>query len=141
MRGEHRAGAGDLEGGVEVEARAAVGHGELADALEPEEAGVALVGVEDLGHVGPGDPRVRAQRADAADAEQQLLEQAVLGRAAVQPVGDVAERDRVVLDVGVEQQQRHPSDLRHPDARRELAVGGQRQADHGRACRRPRAAA
>ena len=54
--------------------------GELADPLEAEEAGVALVGVEHLGLRGSGDPRVRAQRADAADAEQQLLEQPVLAR-------------------------------------------------------------
>ena len=122
VRGEDRAGAGDLERGVEVEARAAFGHGELADPLEPEEAGVALVGVEDLGLLGAGDPRVGAQRADATDAEQQLLEQAVLDGAAVQPVGDLTERSGVVLDVGVEQQQRHPPDLRDEDARGELVL-------------------
>ena len=42
-------GAAHLERGVEVEPRAALGHGELADPLEAEEAGVALVGVEHLG--------------------------------------------------------------------------------------------
>ena len=47
--GEDGAGAGHLERGVEVEARAVLGDGELADPLEAEEAGVALVGVEDLG--------------------------------------------------------------------------------------------
>ena len=62
-----------------VEVEALVG-GELADALEAEEAGVALVGVEHLGRRVAGDPAVRADRADAADAEQQLLEQPVLGR-------------------------------------------------------------
>ena len=63
---------------------------ELADALEAEEAGVALVGVEHLGLGGAGDAAERAQRAHAADAEQQLLLEAVLAAAAVQPVGDVA---------------------------------------------------
>ena len=37
---------------------------------------------------GAGDPGVGADRADAADAEQHLLAQPVLGVAAVQPVGD-----------------------------------------------------
>ena len=56
---------------------------ERADALEAEEAGVALVGVEDLG--------VDAERLEgphAADAEQDLLADAVLGVAAVEAVGD-----------------------------------------------------
>ena len=55
----------------------------LADALEREEAGVTLVRVEHL--------RVQtecAQRAHAADAEHDLLAQAVLDVAAVEPVGD-----------------------------------------------------
>ena len=85
MRGEHRAGAGHLEGGVEGEAGVL---GELADPLEAEEAGVALVGVEHLGCGGAGEPGVGADRADAADAEQHLLAEPVLGVAAVEPVGD-----------------------------------------------------
>ena len=119
VRGEHRAGAGDLEGRVEVEAGVL---GELADPLEAEEAGVALVGVEHLGRGGAGDPGEGAERAHAADAEQHLLAQPVLGVAAVQPVGDVADDLAVLLDVGVEQQQRHAADLGDPDA------GGQRLA-------------
>ena len=107
--------AADLERGVEVELRAALGDGELADPLEAEEAGVALVGVEHLGRRVPGDPAVRAERADAADAEQQLLAQPVLAVAAVEPVGDVAVVVGVALDVGVEHQQRHPADAGHPD--------------------------
>ena len=75
---------------------------ELADALEAEEAGVALVGVEHLGLGRAGDAAERAQGAHAADAEQQLLLQAVLAAAAVEPVGDVALGGVVVLDVGVE---------------------------------------
>ena len=121
--------------------RAVLGHGQLADPLEAEEAGVALVGVEDLGLGVAGDPRVGAQGAHAADAEQQLLEQAVLGGAAVQPVGHLAQRQRVVLDVGVEQQQRHPADLRDEDARDELGVARASRGAPGPGCRRPRAAA
>ena len=56
---------------------------ELADALERQEAGVALVGVEHLGFEAEG-----AQDAHAADAEDDLLAQAVLGVAAVEAVGD-----------------------------------------------------
>ena len=122
MGGEHRARAGDLERGVEVEAGAVVGDGQLADPFEPEEAGVALVGVKDLGLLGAGDARVRAEGADAADAEQELLEEAVLGGPAVQPVGDLTKRTRVVLDVGVEQEQRHPPDLGDEDAGGQLVL-------------------
>ena len=92
--------------------------GELADPLEAEEAGVALVGVEHLGRRGAGDAGVRAQRADAADAEQQLLAQPVLAVAAVEPVGDVAVVVGVALDVGVEQQQRHAADAARPRSAR-----------------------
>ena len=46
---EDGAGARDLERGVEVEVRTVLVDGELADPLDAEEAGVALVGVEDLG--------------------------------------------------------------------------------------------
>ena len=93
-----------------------VGGDELADALEAEEAGVALVGVEHLGGRCAGDAAVGAQRAHAADAEQHLLLQPVLAAAAVQPVGDPALGGVVLLDVGVQQQQRHAADLRDPDA-------------------------
>ena len=51
---------------------------------------MALVGVEHLGLGGAGELGARAQGADSADAEQQLLQQPVLAAAAVEPVGDVA---------------------------------------------------
>ena len=51
---------------------------------------MALVGVEHLGRRVPGDAAVGADRADAADAEQHLLQQPVLAAAAVEPVGDLA---------------------------------------------------
>ncbi len=84
-----------------------------------------LVGVEDLGGGVPGEPAVRADGADAADAEQHLLEQPVLAAAAVEAVGDVAFGRGVRLDVGVEQQQRYPADLGLPDVRGEGAARGQ----------------
>ena len=94
----------------------------------PEEAGVALVGVEHLGLRCAGDPRVLAQGAHAADAEQQLLPQPVLAVAAVQPVGDLDVVVGVALHVGVEHQQRHPADLGHPDPGDQVGPVGQRDA-------------
>ena len=66
-----------------------------------------------LGRAGEVGPRL--DRAHAADAEQELLQQPVLATAAVQPVGDRAQALLVLGDVGVEQQQPHPSDGRLPD--------------------------
>ncbi len=112
---EDAAGPHGLDGLAVGEAR--VLH-ELADALEAEEAGVALVRVEHL--------RVDAQRAErphAADAEEDLLAQAVLGVAAVEAVGDAAQLGRVLVDVGVEEVQRDPTDLRLPDAGDERGAG------------------
>ena len=90
---------------------------ELADALEAEEAGVALVGVEHLRLDAHG-----LQRPHAADAEQDLLAQPVLGVAAVEAVGDLADLVGVLVDVGVEEVQRHPSRARLPH------LGDQRHA-------------
>ncbi len=64
---------------------------QVADPLQPEEAGVAFVGVEDLRSRDSGESREGLHRAGAADAEQQLLQQAVLAAAAVQPVGHAAQ--------------------------------------------------
>ena len=58
----------------------------------------------------------RAQRADAADAEDELLPEPVLAVAAVEPVGDRARLGRVPLDVGVEQVEARPADVGAPDA-------------------------
>ena len=84
---------------------------------------------------------VGAQRPHAADAEQHLLQQPVLAAAAVEPVGDLALGRRVVLDVGVEQQQRHPADLRLPDLRVQRAAAGQVDRDLQRRAVARRAAA
>ena len=102
--------------------------GELADPLDAEEPGVTLVGVEDLGRGRAGQRGVGPQRTNPADAEQHLLEQTVLAAAAVQPVGDISLGRLVVLDVGVEQQQRHPADLRLPDLRDQVSSAGQPDA-------------
>ena len=61
--------------------------------------------------------------AHAADAEEDLLAQAVLGLAAVEPVGDGAQVGGVLLHVGVEQVERHPSDLGLPHPGHERRAG------------------
>ena len=54
------------------------------------------------------------ERPHAADAEQDLLAEPVLDVAAVEPVGDRAELGRVLLDVGVEEVERHAADVGPP---------------------------
>ncbi len=55
----------------------------------------------------------------------------MLGVAAVETVGDVADLGAVLLGVGVEQQQRHPADLGDPDPCGQGAVVGQADRDLG----------
>ncbi|CAB5025836.1 unannotated protein [freshwater metagenome] len=112
--GEHRAGAAGFESLIEVEPAMALD--ELTDALDAEEACVALVHVEDLRRCGTGDAGEHADRPHAADAQQHLLLQAMLTTAAVQTVGYLALGCGVLLDVGVEEEERHASYLRDPDA-------------------------
>ena len=125
--------ARETSSAVSKSSPAALADGQLADPLEAEEAGVALVGVEHLGRRGAGEPGVGAQRPDAADAEQQLLAQAVLAGAAVEAVGDLAVVVGVALDVGVEQQQRHPADAGDPDPRHQRRAAGHLDRDASRA--------
>ena len=126
--GEHGGAAHGLEGLVEGHA---VRPHELADPLDTEEAGVALVGVVDVGHRGAGDLRPQPQRPHAAHAEQHLLLQAQLAAAAVQALGDDAGRLVVLVHVGVEEQQRHPAHLGAPDVGVQLAATGQLDGDAG----------
>ena len=90
---------------------------------------MALVHVE---HLGTGQAPQFGERTDgahSADTGQDLLPDAVLLIAAVQPVGDGAHVVIVLRDVGVEQQQRDPPHLGDPDPRRERHVVGQRELD------------
>ena len=57
----------------------------------------------------------RVEGPHPADAEEDLLAQAVLGVAAVEAVGDRADVGRVLVDVGVEQVERDAADLGLPD--------------------------
>ena len=74
-----------------------------------------LVGVEHLGRGVSAQRAERADRAHPAHAEQQFLAEPVVTAAAVQPVGDLVQVGLVLFHVGVEQQQRDPPDLGHPD--------------------------
>ncbi len=90
----------------------------LADPLEGEEPGVALVEVEHLRVDTEG-----AQCPHAADAEDDLLAQAMVGVAAVEAVGDRHTVGGVAFDVGVEEVQRHPADVGAPHADRDGIAG------------------
>ncbi len=91
---------------------------QLAHPLQPEEAGVALVGVEDL-RVEPEG----LQRPHPADAEQDLLADAVLGVAAVEPVGDGPSLGGVAVHIAVQEVQPDAADVGPPD----LAPAGARR--------------
>src|SRR6266550_2306380 len=71
---------------------------------------MAFVEMEDAGV----DPQ-RAQSPHAADAKDDLLAKAAVGLGHVEAVGDVPKVLRVRLEVRVEEEQRHPPDLRAPD--------------------------
>ena len=89
----------------------------LADAFDADERGVTLVAVEHL----VLDTQF-AQGPDAADAQQNLLLEAVLPVAAVEVVGDLTVFFEVVLEIGVQQEQVGASYLAFPDARRKRAA-------------------
>ncbi len=118
--------------GVEVQPLVA----EFGDALQAEEARVALVGVEHLGRGMAGETTVRPDRAHSSDAEQHLLEQPVLAAAPVEPVGHAPFTEVVLLHVRVEQQERDTADLGQPDPGPQRPAAGQGQGDLGRGCRR-----
>ncbi len=56
----------------------------------------------------------------------------MVAAAAVQPVGDVALAGGVLLDVGVEEEERHPADPGQPDAGVQRAPARQGEDDAGR---------
>ncbi len=134
VRGEDGAGTHDLEALVEGQPFA----DEVGDALDTQESGVAFVGVEDLGlgHAGEFGPDF--ERADAADAQQELLQQAMLSPAAVQAVGDRSQRVVVLGDVRVEKQEADAADRRLPDPRVQRTALGKCECDlHGCSVRLP----
>jgi len=112
-----------IERGLEVDLRAGRLDGQLADPLDAQEPGMPFVGVEHLRLRMPGHRAVPPHRAETADPGQDLLADPMIGVAAVQPVGDLPKVLVVLVDVGVQQQQRDPTDVRLPDLRPQLAHG------------------
>ena len=102
---------------------------ELRHPLEALETGVALVRVVHVGRRAAGEGAERADGAHAADAEQQLLQQAVLAAAAVEAVGDAAHLLGVRRRLGVEEQQRDAPDVGDPHAGVQLPVARQVERD------------
>lgn len=93
---------------------------------------MALVHVEHLRFRQPLDGGERPDRPHAADAGQEFLLDPVLLIAAIQPIGHRAQFVFGFGDVGIQQQQRNSSDLRHPHPGLELAGVGHGEADqHG----------
>ena len=114
MGGEHRTGPHHGQRGVEIEV---IGGHELPDALQSKKTRVALIHVEDVRCGTAFDGCECSDGAYPADTGQQFLFDPVFLVAAVQPVGDVTQIVVVLRDVGIEQQQRDPTHLSHPDPR------------------------
>ena len=120
VRREHRRLADLVERGVEGGAVL----DQIADALQHDEAGVPFVQVEDA--------RIRTerlQRADAADAEDDLLLDARLAIAAVEARRELAVPRRVLLEVGVEQVDLHAADPHTPDGDQDRPVAERHRRD------------
>ena len=90
----------------------------LPRAFGQQERRVALVEVPDRRR----QPE-RPDRAHATDAKHELLVEAHLAAANVQDVRDRPVRVGVLREIGVEQQDRDPSDLGDPDGDRQVAPG------------------
>ncbi|MNS67621.1 hypothetical protein D3C72_1008770 [compost metagenome] len=113
--GEDGVGGDRLEGLVEVQA-VVLDH--LADALEAQEGRVALV------HVPGGRLDAEgAERAHAADAEDDLLGDAHVVVAAVELRAEAAVFGGVAVDVGVQEVDRDAADLDAPDLGEDGAAG------------------
>ena len=112
--GEHAVRRHRFEGGVEGQALRQV----LAQQLENQKRRVPFVQVPH----GGGHPE-RAQRAQAADAEDHFLAHPRGLIPAVQAMGDVTIRGDVLGAIGVEQIDRNAAHLRLPQPRDDLAPG------------------
>ena len=115
MGGEEVAGARDREG--DVERHAVVLH-EAPRPFQHGEGGVPFVELADLG-LQPEGP----QQAPAADAEDDLLEQAQLRAAAVELAGDAPQGRRIRGVVRVEQVECGAANLHLPGADPRLIAG------------------
>ena len=114
MRGEHAVRRHRFERGVERQALRQV----FAQQLQDQERRVPFVQVPH-----PGLHAERAQRAQAADAEDHFLAHPRRLIPAVQAMGDVAIGGDVLRAIGVEQIDRNAAHLRLPQPRDHLAPG------------------
>ena len=108
----------------------ALDHHPLADELERGEGAVSLVEVQDA-----GCDAERRERADAADAEEQLLPDADPVVAAVEPRRQLPILGLIAVDVRIEEEQRVAADRELPDARGDRPGAG---LDRDRSPARPR---
>ena len=121
VRREYGSGSNRGQSGIEVQT---TGGDKLPNPFDTEESGMPLVHVEHLG-IGQSVRRgVGAHRADAADTREDLLLDAVILVPAVETVRDAAQIRVVLGDVGIEQQQRHSSDLSDPHSRTQHPATG-----------------
>ena len=129
VRREHRRSPHLLERVVERSALL----DQLADALQRDEGGVAFVQV-------PHRRRdaERAQRAHAADAENDLLLDARLAIAAVEPRRQLAIPRRVLREIGVEQEQADAAEPHAPHRGQHRAIAERHRGDARPAVRRDR---
>ena len=127
MRGENRGGAPRSKCFFPGHRLLTRGVHEFADALDAEEAGVSLVGVEHFRRRQAGQPLEGSQCLHPAHAQQQFLLETLVPAAAIQAVGDVARRFIIARDVGIQQQQWDASDVGPPDVGQQFTAVGKRQ--------------
>ena len=112
--GGHRRVGREEDAGPRHQARLLKGElpalAQLPDPFGGHQEAVAFVHVEDGGFDAHGP-----QRAHSADAEHDLLAQAAVGLRRVEAVADGPEVGRVVVEIGVEQEERHPAHRHAPD--------------------------
>ena len=114
MRGEHRPGPHRSQRGVEIEPP--VRH-QFPNALHTQEPRMPLVGVEHLRIRHTLRMRVRPHRPHPTHPGQNLRLDPMILIPAIQAVGDPPQLRIVLRDIGVQQQQRDPPDLRDPHPR------------------------
>ena len=98
----------------------------LADALQRHERGVAFVQVPH-----GGLDAERAQRAHAADTEDDFLLDARLAVAAVEPRRQLAVPRRVFREIGVEEEQAHAAKAHAPDGGQHRPIAERHRGDAG----------
>ncbi|CAB4926395.1 unannotated protein [freshwater metagenome] len=121
VRGENRPSTSHLYGLFQRESQT----DELTDPLKSKESGMAFVGVEHLRSRMARDLAVRPNGTNTTDPKQHLLLESMIRGSSVQTISDLALRGAIEFDFGIQQQQRHPANLRDPDMRMQNASAGE----------------